>query len=85
MAVSQAFIFHFKCYSILRFAVCQLLRWAFLLKRSTELNDVIPIVDCVRTYVGLRTYVPTSAVKCHRKQTANVKASILAHTQLEKN
>ena len=31
MAVSQAFIFHFKCYSILHFAVCQLLCWAFLL------------------------------------------------------
>ena len=30
MAVSQAFIFHFKCYSILHFAVCQLLCWAFL-------------------------------------------------------
>ena len=32
MAVSQAFIFHFKCYSILHFAVCQLLCWAFLLR-----------------------------------------------------
>ena len=31
MAVSQAFIFHFKYYSILHFAVCQLLCWAFLL------------------------------------------------------
>ena len=31
MTVSQAFIFHFKCYSILHFAVCQLLCWAFLL------------------------------------------------------
>ena len=31
MAVSQAFIFQFKCYSILHFAVCQLLCWAFLL------------------------------------------------------
>ena len=30
MAVSQAFIFHFKWYSILYFAVCQLLCWAFL-------------------------------------------------------
>ena len=26
------FIFHFKCYSNLHFAVCQLLFWAFLLK-----------------------------------------------------
>ena len=30
MAVSQAFIFHFKCYSILHFAVSRLLRWAIL-------------------------------------------------------
>ena len=30
MAVSQAFIFHFKCYSLLHFAVCQLIGWAFL-------------------------------------------------------
>ena len=30
MAVSQAFIFYFKWYSILHFAVCQLLCWAFL-------------------------------------------------------
>ena len=30
MDVSQAFIFHFKCYSILHFAVCQLLAWTFL-------------------------------------------------------
>ena len=32
MAVSQAFIFQFKCYSILHFAVCQLLCWAYLFK-----------------------------------------------------
>ena len=30
IAVSQAFIFHFKWYSILHFAVSQLLCWAFL-------------------------------------------------------
>ena len=30
MAVSQAFIFHFKWYNILHFAVYQLLCWAFL-------------------------------------------------------
>ena len=30
MTVFQAFIFRFKCYSILHFAVCQLLCWAFL-------------------------------------------------------
>ena len=37
MAVSQAFIFHFKCYSILHFVVCQLLCWAFLFIRRTKL------------------------------------------------
>ena len=30
MAVSQEFIFSFKCYSILHFAVYLLLRWPFL-------------------------------------------------------
>ena len=30
MAVSQAFMFHFKYYSILHFAVCELLGWDFL-------------------------------------------------------
>ena len=34
MAVSQEFIFYFKCYSILHFAVGQLLCWAFLLSLS---------------------------------------------------
>ena len=32
------FIFHFKCYSILHFAVCQLLRWAFLFSESERFN-----------------------------------------------
>ena len=31
MAVSQAFIFHFEWYSLLHFAVCQLLCWDLLL------------------------------------------------------
>ena len=31
MAVSQTFIFHFKWYSLLHFALCQILCWAFLL------------------------------------------------------
>ena len=35
--VSQAFLFHFKCYSILHFAVCQLPYWAFLLSISTHI------------------------------------------------
>ena len=30
MTVSQAFIFQFKCYHILHFAICQLLCWAYL-------------------------------------------------------
>ena len=33
MAVSQAFIFHFKWYSLLPFAICQLLGWAFLFQK----------------------------------------------------
>ena len=33
MAVSQALIFHFKWYSLLHFAVWQLLCWAFLLNK----------------------------------------------------
>ena len=36
MAVSQAFIFNFKCYSILHFAVCHLLCWAFMLSKLPE-------------------------------------------------
>ena len=39
MAVSQAFIFHFKWYSLLHFAVCQLLCWAFLLNRVLNLKS----------------------------------------------
>ena len=40
MAVSQAFIFHFKCYSILHFAVCQLLCWAFLLNNDINILHI---------------------------------------------
>ena len=47
MAVSQAFIFHFKCYSILHFAVCQFLCWAFLLKSDLETES--GVVDCKRS------------------------------------
>ena len=36
MAVSQAFIFHFKWFSLLYFAVCQFLCWAFLLIIDTD-------------------------------------------------
>ena len=39
MSVSQAFIFHFKWYSLLHFAVCQLLCWAFLLAKILERVD----------------------------------------------
>ena len=38
MAVSQAFIFHFKCYSLLPFAVCQLLRWLSFLYFMFKIN-----------------------------------------------
>ena len=39
MAVSQPFKFNFKCYSILLFAVCQLLDWAFLLYGRSPLSE----------------------------------------------
>ena len=46
MAIPQAFIFHCKCYSILHFAVCQLLGWAFLLKLISHVT--ISITGCHR-------------------------------------
>ena len=46
MAVSQAFIFHFKFYRILHFAVCQLLCWVFLLLIILERRCTV--------FVGLR-------------------------------
>ena len=45
MAVSQVFIFHFKWYSLLQFAVCQLLCWAFL----CTLQDLVA-VDHAKIY-----------------------------------
>ena len=55
MAVSQAFIFHFKCYSILHFAVCQLLCWAFLwylLSNGAIANFVLYDLDLPFSNVG---------------------------------
>ena len=50
MAVSQAFIFHFKCYSILHFAVCQLLCSAFFLPfRDVEIHRSMHWQDFVST------------------------------------
>ena len=51
MVVSQAFICHFKCYSILHFAVCQLQCWAFLFvifvpKRASSNFCYMLIVNC---------------------------------------
>ena len=46
MAVSQAFIFHFKCYSILHFAVCQLLRWHFLVGLQTSIPQRLRYFSC---------------------------------------
>ena len=40
MAISQAFIFHCQCYSILHFAVCQLLGWDFLFCTATYLTQL---------------------------------------------
>ena len=49
MAVSQAFIFHFKCYSILHFAVCQLLCFlvaqAFRWQLTSIVSSAADIVD----------------------------------------
>ena len=39
MAAYQAYIFHFKWYSLLHFAVCQLLCWAFLFIRLSQVNN----------------------------------------------
>ena len=50
---SQAFIFHFKCYSILHFAVCPLLRWSFLLLIFSEWKDRDPLPEppCLPHYL----------------------------------
>ena len=42
MAVSQAFIINFKCYSLLHFAVCQLICWAFLLDYALRVYMLKP-------------------------------------------
>ena len=53
VAVSQAFIFYFKWYSLLHFAVCQLLCWAFLFyiyisEQKSEIcpRNVLTSVEC---------------------------------------
>ena len=47
MAESQAFvIFHFKCYSILHFAICQLLCLSFLCVKDVMLHDLNITVLC---------------------------------------
>ena len=59
MTVSEAFIFHFKCYSILYFALCQLLCWAFLFywyhhqinKRLQSANKVLHSTETAMTMV----------------------------------
>ena len=43
MAVSQAFIFHFMCYSLLHFVVYHLLCWAFLYFTLCTLFDLEPV------------------------------------------
>ena len=48
ITVSQAFIFRFKHYSsILHFAVCQLLGWAFLFEKVTDAIDKGKPFDCI--------------------------------------
>ena len=78
MAVSQAFIFHFKCYCRLHFAVCQLLCCAFLYisLRLTILPATASIYfagqyTCYIVYMSLwpvymvyRLYVTLASIHC---------------------
>ena len=52
MPVSQAFIFYFKWYSLLHFAVCQLLCWSFLFNGSSKPQSSI---DTHTTQRGLHS------------------------------
>ena len=57
MTVSQAFIFHFKCYSILHFAVCQLLRWPFVYCLLENLRYLlIKVFNFCLTVIYLKPY-----------------------------
>ena len=60
MAVSQAFIFHCKCYSILHFAVQQLLGWAFLIDDEPRYDSYVGTEDSHRLSVWFHTEQFTS-------------------------
>ena len=55
MGAVQAFIFYFKCYSILHFAVCQLLCWPFLLYSFNRVKWCYAIKNYACLYI--RPYV----------------------------
>ena len=66
MAVSQAFMFHVNWYSLLHFAVCQLLCWAFLLCLSlyTECSVYQYMVCNVDDYVNCNVSQYTWYMDC---------------------
>ena len=71
MAVSQAFMFHFKWYSLLHFAVCQFLCWALLLSLklmgihaiATEKNNQYLEIFPGRIEIFLQKYVGQLIIK----------------------
>ena len=64
IAVSQAFIFHFKWYSLLHFAVCQLLCWAFL-SLSVTVYEIFSVDICLT----LALILDSAKVECRPKYT----------------
>ena len=48
MAVSQAFIIHFKWYSLLHFVICKLLGWAFLFSSVFSREEQVSILSEVK-------------------------------------
>ena len=66
MAVSQAFIFQFKCYSILHFAVCQLLCWAFLwYLPSNGVIAKIVLINLDLLFEGQKFETVRASIKMH--------------------
>ena len=69
------FIFHFKCCSILHFAICQLLCWAFLLKKNISLiwhhiNKLHPVWSVY--FVNLKNLTGTFAFKNQSSLTGSL-------------
>ena len=73
MAVSQAFIFHLKCYSMLHFAVCQLLGWAFLIQFQAICDAIkMSIVD---NPIKIQVDVRRRRRRRHRGRTVTSRAA----------